>query len=271
MIKDILLHVDASDAGMRRLDFALELAPLTGARLVGVHVEHSAELAPVYKPSQIARAQALVEEEAAEAAAEASQLFHSRTSASQVSTTWRGLTGSMVDTLAEEARTCDLVMLGQYEWEGPPINHPLSLAEALVGRCGRPLLVVPVQRSPLPKSVLVAWDGSREAVRALHDALPLIRSTGAAVEIAWFRERHGEEDLDRVRDHLARHDIIVSDLIALDARGDAPAALLTRLNEGHFDMLVMGAFGHPTWFEFLFGGTTAAVMLKSNVPILVSH
>jgi nucleotide-binding universal stress UspA family protein len=271
MIKDILLHVDPSDAGMRRLDFALELASLTAARLVGVHVRHSAELAPVYKPSQIARAQALVEDEAKQAAADARQLFHSRTSTSQVQLEWRDLAGNMVDTLAEEARTFDLVILGQYEWEGPPINHPLSLAEALVGRCGRPLLVVPVQPSKLPKSVLVAWDGSREAVRALHDALPLIRSTGATVEIAWFRERHEEEDLDRVRDHLVRHGITVSDLMALNAHGDAPTRLLARLNRGHFDMLVMGAFGHPTWFEFLFGGTTAAVMLKANVPILVSH
>jgi nucleotide-binding universal stress UspA family protein len=271
MIKDILLHVDASDAGMRRLDFALELAALTASRLVGVHVRHAAELAPVYKPSQIARAHALVEDEAEQAAEEARQLFHSRTSTSQVMVAWQALVGNMVDRLAEEARTCDLVILGQYEWEGPAINHPLSLAEALVGRCGRPLLVVPEQGSQLPKSVLVAWDGSREAVRALHDALPLIRSTGASVEIAWFRERHGEEDLGRVRDHLGRHGIPVSDLVALDAQGDAPAGLLARLNQGHFDMLVMGAFGHPTWFEFLFGGTTAAVMLKSNVPILVSH
>lgn len=270
MIKDILVHVDASEAGKHRLDLARELTSLTGAQLTGTHVRHRAELAPIYRPSQIVRAQALAEEDAGWLAAEAERLFLSRTSGA-CRATWRALSGPMVECLAQEAQTCDLVILGQCEWEGPATHHPLSLAEALVGHCGRPLLVVPAQASHLPQSVLVAWDGSREAVRAVHDALPLILATGANVEIAWFRERHEEADLYRLREHLDRHGVTVSSLISLDAHGDTSAELLSRLQKGHFDLLVMGAFGHPAWFEFLFGGTTAAAMLKSEIPILVSH
>lgn len=270
MIKDILVHVDASDAGKHRVDLALEIAALTGARLTGAHVRHSAELAPIYKPSQIARAQELAEIDAALWAQQAEELFAARINGKS-GAAWRALSGGMVECLAQEARTSDLVILGQYEWEGPATHHPLSLAEALVGRCGRPLLVVPEKASSLPKSVLVAWDGSREAVRALHDGLPLILAARATVKIAWFRERHEEEDLHRLREHLARHGVTVSGLVSLEVSGDTSGELLTRLRQGHFDLLVMGAFGHPAWFELLFGGTTAAAMLKADVPIFVSH
>jgi nucleotide-binding universal stress UspA family protein len=272
MIKDILVHLDASEAGARRLDLALQLAALVNGRLTGVHVTPPTELAPLYKPSQVAGALALAREGAFEDAGEAERIFQIHTRHSDSASEWRALTGNMVDVLAQEARVCDLALLGQYEWEGPATHHPLSLAEALVGHCGRPLLVVPGPWEPrIPKTALVAWDGSREAVRALHDALPLILAANLAVEIAWFREHHEIEDLQRVRRHLDRHGVSVTDLLALDTPGASTTRLLERLGEGHFELLIMGGFGHPAWFEFLFGGTTAAAMLKSQVPILISH
>lgn len=179
----------------------------------------------------------------------------------------------MVQAIAEEARTNDLVMLGQYEWEGSAVHHPLSLAEALVGPCGRPVLVVPGHKCfSVPKRALVAWDGSREAVRAIHDAIPLLRSCQTEISIAWFAEHHEAVDLRDLQDHLERHGLVVSDLLALRAHEPKVSAqLLTRLECDHFDFLVMGAFGHPAWFEFLCGGATASTLLKAKVPIYISH
>jgi hypothetical protein len=78
--------------------------------------------------------------------------------------------------ISHRARYADLVILGQYEWQGSPETHPLPIAHPVVLRCGRPVLVVPaaVQQSALAR-IAIAWEGSREAVRAVHDALPLLR------------------------------------------------------------------------------------------------
>ena len=240
---------------------------------MGLHVTPPTELAPVYKPSQIAGAKALVEQDAQADLQSAATLFERKVAGSNTDTQWRTSSGHMVAAITKEARTQDLVILGQYEWEGPAVHHPLSLAEAIVGPCGRPVLVVPGHKPfSLPKRALVAWDGSREAVRAIHDAMPLLLDCHTALTLAWFEERHEAVDLHELQAHLERHGIVVSDLLALRAREpEVSAHLLTKLEHDHFDLLVMGAFGHPAWFEFLFGGATASALLKAKAPIFISH
>src|SRR5450756_109217 len=127
MLRDLLVHVDGSDAGRRRLQFAIDLALRTGARLSGLHVMPPPDVPPLYKPSQ-----------------------------------WDEADGNVADGICDRARYADLVILGQYEWQGPHLAHPLPIAHAVVLRCGRPVLVVPaaVGQNSFAR-VAIAWDGSR--------------------------------------------------------------------------------------------------------------
>ena len=89
---------------------------------------------------------------------------------------WFEAAGDMAEGISDRARYADLVILGQYEWQAPLETHPLPIAHSLSLQCGRPVLVVPTHMQPFAlERVAIAWDGSREAVRAVHDALPLLR------------------------------------------------------------------------------------------------
>lgn len=273
MLKDILVHVDGTEAGERRLELALALACHCHARLTGLHVTPPAAVGPVYKPSQVAGAKMIAGKDALLEAEVVEVVFGRIAGNAAIDAEWRARSGHLTAVIAEEARTCDLLILGQYEWESPAIDHPLSLAEAVVGHCGRPILVLPEATCKVPLSqALIAWDGSREAVRAVHDAIPLLTAYQTEVSIAWFADEQEAVDLRRLQSHLERHGLVVSGLHALPARASsASERLLERVKRGHFDLLVMGAFGHPAWFEFLFGGTTQTALLKVTIPLLISH
>ena len=78
--------------------------------------------------------------------------------------------GDVASAIIDSSRYADLVILGQYEWQGPHLSHPLPIAHSVVLGCGRPVLVVPGVFGPNSLArVAVAWDGSREAVRAVHE------------------------------------------------------------------------------------------------------
>ena len=268
MFKDILVHVDGTEEGSRRIDFAVNLAAAHGARLSGIHVSPHPEVPPIYKPSHIAQVREVVEKLDQLDAVAAEQVFREKVKGAP----WTVASGHMADLICKASRVTDLLILGQYEWEGPAERHPLSLAEAVVAKCGCPVLVVPAEVSTSPPSrILVAWDGSKEATRALHDAMPLLQAGHDIVEIAFIREGDADDDLGLLRDHLAHHGVKIDALVHMEAEGSTDARLLERIRAGHFDLLVMGAFGHPAWFEFLFGGTTAAALLKAQVPVFLSH
>jgi nucleotide-binding universal stress UspA family protein len=187
----------------------------------------------------------------------------------RVTTHWTSLKGAVAAQICEVARTVDLVVLGQYEWEGSPERHPLSLAEVVARDCGRPVVVVPAEFGEARiRRALIAWDGGREATRALHDALPLL--DGATVEIVAATNTPPDTSVSALVDHLRHHRIVTEGNVHL--RGGPTATLLMeRLQQKHFDLLVMGAYGHPAWAELLFGGTTQTALLQSIVPVLVSH
>ena len=273
MIKDVLVHVDATAAGGRRLDYAFDLAERHGVRLTGIHVTPPVDVPPYYKPSAIDRvAEALAEHNRWDAAG-SEALFAHRRATTSVQTHWQLLDGDMARRVCEEAQSADLVVLGQYEHEGSAEHRPLSLADEVVSRCGRPVVVVPDQGAGSGErcGVLIAWDGSREAVRAVHDALPLLRAAGATVEIVTLEEGAPPGSVSPLIDHLARHGLQGFGSRRLEARGSGGVALSEQLKAGDFDLLVMGAYGRPAWIEFLFGGTTKSALLNATTPVLISH
>lgn len=272
MIRDILVHVDGTQAGGRRIAYAFDLAKRHDARLTGVHVRAPADVPPNYKPSLVEPVAADIERRFAEDARISEQLFKSAASKRSTKALWQALEGGMSRQICNLARWNDLVVLGQYESEGSAEHHPLSLAADVAVDCGRPVLVVPaaVGKARIRRA-LIAWDGGREAVRSLHDALPLLRQANAVAEIATINSNEPTDALKPLLEHLRHHHITIEGDVHLYASGSAASALVNRLKQGHFDLLIMGAYSHAAWLEFLFGGTTASVLMNASTPVLISH
>ena len=148
----------------------------------------------------------------------------------------------------------------------------MPIAHSVVLHCGRPVLVVPDVAEPRTLArAAIAWDGSREAVRAVHDALPLLHLSRSVqiVKIIGPDDEDDEFDAKSLSAHLAHHGIEVeSNLLSIRALKENE--ILDKL-EGQYDLLVMGGYSRPIWWQFIFGGTTQSVLLSSNIPVFISH
>jgi len=91
------------------------------------------------------------------------------------------------------------------------------------------------------------------------------------LEIATIGDDGTIGPLSDLLEHLKHHHIAVEDEVHLPASGSKASVLVERLKQGHFDLLIMGAYGRPAWLEFLFGGTTSSALMNSSAPVLVSH
>ena len=149
--------------------------------------------------------------------------------------------------------------------------------DSLLFESGRPILVVPQGRTvELPfRRAIVAWQPTREATRALHDALPLMRGASSVdivvVDPAVGETRHGPDPGTDVAAHLARHDLAVN-VVSLPSRGDTVATVLRRhAVETGADLIVAGGFGHSRMREWVLGGTTRELLQDARIPVLFSH
>lgn len=274
MFRDLLVHVDGSDPGRRRLQFAIDLALQTGARLSGLHVMPPPDVPPVYKPSQLDEAVANMSKKLAENARAAKHAFSEEIAQRITDAWWFEMDGDVVAGICDRARYADLVILGQYEWQGPHIAHPLPIAHSVVLRCGRPVLVVPAAVGSVSfHRVAIAWDGSREAVRAVHDALPLLALSQSVqiVTIIAPEAVESSDDAKHLSAHLANHGIKIEEGAIHVRSEEEPLALRKQMETTQYDLLVMGGYSHPKWLEFIFGGATQSILLSSKIPVLVSH
>ena len=188
----------------------------------------------------------------------------------------RALYTEVANALATHARYADLAILGQIDPDDP-VAGPRYLPEEVVLGSGRPALVIPYigAGASLGQRVVVAWDASREAARAVNDALPLLERA-EAVSVVTINPRqapfgHGEEPGADIGLHLARHGIKV-DVRRVEAPDlDVANALLSELASQSADLLVMGAYGHSRLREFVLGGTTRTILAEMTVPVLMSH
>jgi len=148
-------------------------------------------------------------------------------------------------------------------------------AQDLIFGSGRPVLLLPDNVIP-PLSledVVVAWDGSRAAARAVADALPFLKRAGTVRLVTVTGEKNlGLDDTnDALRDHLRLHDITAIAGVE-PAEGSGAGEALARYCDRHnADLLVMGAFGHSRVRDFVVGGATRSFMAATPLPVLLSH
>ena len=274
---DILVHIDQSPRALMRLDIAAELARQHGAHLTALQVIDVA--LPVMAMGDggggavIAELMEQMRQSALAAGVKLKAAFEAALAREGIMGEWRQVEGTTQEILALHGRYADLLVLGQDD----PESDSAGLLEAMVFDCGQPVLSIPFAGSfkTIGKRVLVGWNASREASRALHDALPLIAKAETATVFLANPKRglggHGEEPGADIARHLARHGMKVE--VAMAIADDVPdsALLLNHASDMGADLLVMGAYGHSRLREFILGGMTRSLLREMTVPVLLSH
>jgi nucleotide-binding universal stress UspA family protein len=172
----------------------------------------------------------------------------------------------------ETARNYDLSVVGQAE---PETDLPESLIiEAALFESGRPVLIVPyIHKSDIQLDrVMLCWDGSRNAARAIADAMPFLQRTGKIdVVTVDAKERRNSIRGAQIAEHLAHHGFKVDlkPIVAPDS--DVANVVLSQAADSETDLIVMGGYGHTRLREFVLGGATRSMLKSMTVPILMSH
>jgi nucleotide-binding universal stress UspA family protein len=177
------------------------------------------------------------------------------------------------DQFGRIARYFDLSVVGQAEPETSAIAE--KIVEAALFDSGRPVIVVPyIQKAPLKLDrVMVCWDGSRAAARAIADAMPFLERAGR-VEVVIIANERGKQDEIEGADmgqHLARHGLKVEVNRVNYGNVDVADALLSHAADFDADFIVMGGYGHSRLREFVLGGATHSILHSMTAPVLMSH
>lgn len=278
-IKDLIVYVPSEEDRKRSpaSDYAVSLATTLRAHLTGV--------APSYVPTLSAGmevqlpAEFLAEQQAKADATALASLARFEEGARRADVLYqhealRGGPADFADAFARRARTSDLAVLPQDTRDGS--NLISSLIEAVLFDSGRPALVVPYIHRGEAKldRIMIAWDGGRQAARAVHDALPLLRMSKQIKIVTVITGRAQAENAvpgADVATHLARHGLAV-DVETLDAREiGISAAMLSYVADAGTDLVVMGAYAHSRLRHLVLGGATSGMLESMTVPVLMSH
>jgi nucleotide-binding universal stress UspA family protein len=283
--KDILVHLDEGPRSSTRLAVALDLARRQKAHLTGIFVVDipGSELffgagMPFSAGGGMDQMVSSLRTEATSRAEAAGQEFRDALRREGLEGEWRIVEGDTVSLLALHARYADLTVLGQPNedeaYKGP---SPDAVLVNVLLSSGRPILAIPYagKFERVGERVLVAWNASREATRAVNDALPLLRDATAVTVLAVNPrhgiEGHGDVPAADIALHLARHGVKAeaAHTIANDiSEGDA---LLSYAADLGADLIVSGGYGHSRAREMVFGGVTRTLLQEMTVPMLMSH
>ena len=252
-VKDILVHLDATPAGETRLKLAANLAAANAAFLTGAYFNGKAGNGGATQGDDMQRR------------------FAGTLAERALDGEWHAADGPEAPDFGDLAKAADLTVLGQHSTNGGP--RP----EEIVVAAGRPVLVIPYAGSfeHVGRRVLVAWDDTREAARAVNDALPLIdKAEAVTVMFVGPQEtalKRTQPSLERVVRHLQRHAIDANSEASLSTDIAVSDVLLSRAADLDADLIVMGGYHHSQWREALLGGVSRELLRHMTVPLLMSH
>lgn len=271
--KTILVHAQGDAPAAPRLETAAHLARDQGAVLFGLGAEMIQPLA-VADPYGVMEAQWLVAmRELVESNLQAAEkAFMARSEG--LNREWRAATDLPAHALARASRSADLIVAG-----GAPLGHhdPYRMADAgeLVITSGRPVLIAPPQGGRLSAAkAVVAWKDTREARRALADAMPFLQAAQEVV-VAALCEKDGADAAEfqtaEVVKGLQRHGVKASAKVTIApdvSVADELNAIAASLGA---DLIVSGGYGHSRLNEWVFGGVTRNLLLNPQRFLLLSH
>ncbi len=274
-MKTILVHADQGKAFSARIAFAIRQAKQHDAKLQAIYVIPPFQMAGYSKysfPKEVLEAR--VQAEQAEANI-VKAVFDQALQGQDIEASWIVQTGDLVDTLCGVARTSDMLIMGQRDTSDPKLVDAAS-PDRVVLRAGRPVLVTPHVEfaEDAGSHIMVAWDGSRESARALHDALPVLVKA-SLVDVVTFSEKKsvaaGVASLESIITFLKEYDINANgESLMLDGIS-VGNALLNRMVDRSANMLVMGGYGRSRLREVVLGGVTRTVLDHCSTPVMMSR
>ncbi|MCS6892110.1 MAG: universal stress protein, partial [Rhodovarius sp.] len=268
-LADILVLLDGSPASHRRLEIACGIAARHEAHVIGLRCIDPIGRAMLYGDAGGGYGlSALIEalrKEALEKAAAIEADFQETAARFGVGAEWRLVEAAAVDVIALHGRYADLIVMGQPDREqgGPGVD---AVVEQALFASGRPVMVAPFAGGPAEagKRVLIGWNASREAARAVHDALPLLLRAEAVTVFAANPEQgisgHGDVPGADIARHLARHGVKVEVRQAFSDELSPGEMMLNLASDLGVDLIVMGGYGHSRWRELVLGGVTRTML-----------
>lgn len=272
--KTILTVIQSEREADRLLDGSIAIANRFGAHLIGFHPELmplTYGMAAGFPDAELLRDSS---ERAAKTTKEIAGKFRARLEDEKLSHAWASMDSSPGDSSAGAlrlARSADLVIAAQPDPEAEAPEADLLLSDS-----GRPVLVLPREKpvDAAMKRIVVGWNSSKQASRAVFDALPfLLNAEHVDVLVVDPEERRPGtvQQGEGISAALARHGV-KPNLITEDRRNrSVEEAIVAHCSRAEADLLVLGAYGHSWLREFLFGGVTRGVLDKAPVATLMSH
>lgn len=275
MIKDIVVNLGLGDKDHAG-DYAVSVAQVFESHVAGVAVSYEpiipgtvmGGIPPEFIESQRAESDKLAHQAVAR--------FEHACKLAGISYETRIISASIsgaADQLGRIGRRFDLVVVGQPEREKAGPDEIVD--EGVLFESGRPVIFVPfIQRTGLKLDrVMVCWDGSRAATRAVADSMPLLAKAKQVdvVMVANGRAKSDEVPGADLGQHLARHGLNVEVKRITSPDIDIASTILSYAADISADFLVMGGYGHSRLREFVLGGVTRGLLESMTVPVLMSH
>lgn len=278
--KTILVHCNDLRRSKGLLATATVIAEAHGAHIIGLNVIPPVSFIPAGAPASpdvvvLDHLRKACEAERPSLAAAFEVAMRGR----EVTSQWReadAAQSTVMDVVLTHARAVDLVVVSQSD-AGWLASGQLDMVDDLAIAGGRPVLIVPNAASALrwPPNVVIAWNGQREATRALFDALPLLRSAASVkiVQIDCPSEMTPGPILPTaaIRETLLRHGVKYEATEFIRSEEGAGEALIARMQSDEAHLLVMGCYGHSRLREFIFGGATQHILRHMTVAVLMSR
>jgi nucleotide-binding universal stress UspA family protein len=274
---EIVVFIDGRVDAAGILEFASALTKEHAARLIGVFMEPAPEATPAQTFARGNGVVSLIEEQQAQLdkiGREHHAQFEAIARRHGIRSEWKSLPYLSRD-VGVHAYYAELVVVARPKSAAQTAGPP-GLAESLILSSGRPIILFPPDLAVSQiRRILVAWNATRESVRAVADALPLLVKADAVEVLIVGDERDAvdqskEPGVDVAR-HLTYHGAHVEvHRIAPDGQ-EVGRLLLSRAAAFGADLLVMGAYGHSYVSEWMFGGVTRTVFGEANLPVLMSR
>ena len=276
MIKDLVVSLSVGASRDAAGPYAISVAEAFGAHVAGIAFSYEPVIPPTIMgtiPASFVESQ---REENDRAANDARAKFDEAARRAGVSSESRTLSASLAgsaDRFATIARRFDLAVVGQAE---PERAAPEELiVENALFSSGRPVLIVPyIQKAELTLDrVMVCWDASRNAARAIADAMPFLKRARVIDVVIVASERIKSDEIPGadIGQHLARHDLKVEVRRIVSPDTDVASTILSHAADTAADFIVMGGYGHSRLREFILGGATRGMLQAMTLPTLMSH
>ena len=275
MIKDMVVNLGLG-ANDPASDFAISVADAFEAHVLGVAFVYDPVIPGSVMggiPPEFIESQRRESENKVQQAIARFEQVAKRVGVAYETRTLNASIAGAADRLGHLARRFDLAIVGQPERERAATAEVVD--EGVLFDSGRPVIFVPyIQKSGLKLDrVMLCWDGSRAATRAINDAMPFLEKA-KQVELVIVSSKAGKANELTGADmgqHLARHGLKVEVKRITSPDIDVTSTILSYAADSSADMIVMGGYGHSRLREFILGGVTRRLLETMTVPTLMSH